>query len=858
MVAEYFMKALVLALVPFILCGLLFAQGPRFQFTHKGSVLHIKFSPTGSKLISYSSGNQDLALWDVSTGNLLWKRPISFIQKADEYYTLQAFAWSPDEKLIATGSANGTVQLWNSSDGAFVWRAEVSKEGVSAITFSPDARTVATTEYSGNGAAATLIDVRSGTSVKILRGNKCGAIGIAFDSSGNELSIGNLNGNVVRWDLATGKSINPADCKGSYAYGGERSYSEDLTLSVRRTTADQIVIEDFSGKVLKPLTLNDSKMRSVINAKANNAVIREYGGYRLYDLASGAEKKLSDCVSGSAFDLSADGRYFAQSCDGFKTSIRVTDLNSDRSWLIDGHPSKINAVVYSPDFSVLAVAGNDGNAYLFDPATRSLKKRLVGNGSRLTTLAFTSDGKRLDTGDENSVLHRWDLSTGSILDEAKVTDDRSDDIDKIETSIDGKNTLVLINSAVFLLDNELRVRGTLQTPDGYSSTSGNVTSTYSSMPINSAAFSFDGGQVITAHPDGTLRFWDVSKIEQVKKVKVADSVKFVASVDRTSVLALAMVGTKARFHLIDSVTGKSIRQSVGIEPSYLEKMSLSPNKRIAAITGNIGDTVICDLDTMMLRTLDYGLSGEDSVAFSRDAKTFFIGGENQNLSLYDAASLKRQWTLLPEFVPSAAEIRLAEEKDLRVAEVVKNKKIRNREATAYVRANRNKVYITLEHYGEMSDPGEKRMIERSELNQSKSKKSSAESNAIWLRLHNDSSLPIEVPTESMYLSDPKCFHQFPNGEKLSGLCRDREIGIWFGVKDRQNKWVPYGFDFGSSVILLPHSSVLFPVPLSVWNKSYSVVFDYSFQNIRASENDRDMDFGSKVEMRVSKSSSRKP
>jgi hypothetical protein len=160
--------------------------------------------------------------------------------------------------------------------------------------------------------------------------------------------------------------------------------------------------------------------------------------------------------------------------------------------------------------------------------------------------------------------------------------------------------------------------------------------------------------------------------------------------------------------------------------------------------------------------------------------------------------------------------------------------------------------VTFEHYGDMSVPAEKRMVEKNELKESKEAKPSAESNAVWLRLHNETTLPIEVPTQSMYMPDPKCFFQFPNGEKLSGLCKDREIDIWFGVKDRLNKWVPYGFDFGSSAILLPHSSVLFPVPLSIWNKGYSVVFSYSFQNVRASENDREMDFGPKVEMRVSK------
>lgn len=850
------MRTLSLALISFLFLGLALGQAPRFQITHKGSILHLKFSPSGSKLISYSSGNQDLALWEVSTGNLLWKRPISFIQKADEYYTLQAFAWSPDEKLIATGSANGTVQLWDAADGSFIWRADAAKGGVSAIVFSPEGRSIAAAGYGDDGVAAILMDVARGTSVKQFLGNKCPAIGIAFDPTGKELSIGNLNGNVARWDLVTGKAVNTADCKGRHAYGGDRSFSEDLTLSVRRTTAEEVVIEDSGGKELKTLKLNDSKMRSVVNAKVNKVAISEYGGFRLLDLASGEEKTISGCVAGNTFDLSSDGRLFAQNCDGFKTSIRVTDLSSDKSWLLDGHPSKINAVVYSPDFSLIAVGGNDGNAYLFDPTTRSLKTSLAGTDSRLTTLAFSSDGNRLITGDADSVLRQWDLSTGSKLGEVKVIDDRSDDVEKIEESPDGENTLVLINSAVYLLGTDMTVRGSLQTPDGYSSTSGNMTSTYSSVPINSAAFSSDGSQVITAHPDGTLRFWETSTIRQVKKIKVADSVQFVAPVDSSSVLAIATSGKQARFQIIDSTTGKRIRQSAAIEPSYLEKMFLSPDKRFAVVTGNIGDTVICDLTTMMLRTLDYGLSGGDSVAFSRDARTFFIGGENQNLSLYDTASLKRQWTLLSEFTPSADEIRLSEEKALRVAEVLKKKQKREREGAAFVSANRNKVYVTFEHYGDMSDPGEKRMMEKSELSESKTKKSAADSNAVWLRLHNNSTLPIEVPTERMYFSDPKCFHMFPDGERLTGLCKDQEIGVWFGVKDRQNKWVPYGFDFGSSVVLLPNSSVLFPVPVGIWNKPYSIVFKYSFQNIRASENHRKMDFGPKVEIRVSRSTLR--
>lgn len=281
-------------------------------------------------------------------------------------------------------------------------------------------------------------------------------------------------------------------------------------------------------------------------------------------------------------------------------------------------------------------------------------------------------------------------------------------------------------------------------------------------------------------------------------------------------------------------------------------MYVSPDKRLGAVTDISGDVIICDLATMLLRKLDNGLSGKDSIAFSSDSKTFFIGGEDQNLSLYDSVSLRRQWTLLPEFVPSSAETLMEEERDRRLIEINKRKETRGKEGAAFAKANRSKVYITFEHYGDASDPGEKRLMERSELNESKQSKRPDEATAVWLRLHNDSTLPIQVPTQSMYLPDTKCFHEFGNGDKLHGLCKDREIAIWFELRDRMNKSVPYGFDFGSSTILLSGSSVVFPVPIKVWNDSYSIVFSYSFQNLRASESDRDMDFGPEVEMLVNK------
>lgn len=108
-------------------------------------------------------------------------------------------------------------------------------------------------------------------------------------------------------------------------------------------------------------------------------------------------------------------------------------------------------------------------------------------------------------------------------------------------------------------------------------------------------------------------------------------------------------------------------------------------------------------------------------------------------------------------------------------------------------------------------------------------KSRDNANAVWLRLHNDSPLPIEIPTQSIYLPNGKCFFEFTGSLKISGLCNNSKISIWHGLKDTDNKWITFGFDFGSSAILLPKTSVLFPVPLEILKNRNQIVFSFTFQ-----------------------------
>jgi hypothetical protein len=184
------------------------------------------------------------------------------------------------------------------------------------------------------------------------------------------------------------------------------------------------------------------------------------------------------------------------------------------------------------------------------------------------------------------------------------------------------------------------------------------------------------------------------------------------------------------------------------------------------------------------------------------------------------------WSLFPI---DQEEMKAQRAEEARRIKYLRDKDEFEKRADRETRSFTKKVYITFDHYGDMTPLGEQRIAELDEPNKSKVKKSAEDSNAIWLRLHNDSPLPISVPTQSMYLPNPKCFYKFPSGKKVLGLCDNREISVWLGLEDKNGKQLPYGFDFGSSVILLPKTSVLFAVPRDWLEDGNAIEFGFAFQ-----------------------------
>jgi hypothetical protein len=528
------------------------AQRQQAAPAHTNDILEVKFSPDATRLISYSAGDGWLILWDVKSGSLLWKTKTEFIQKADEYYALRCFAFSPDQSLIASGSGNGTVQLWDAKTGKFLWRSDAHPDSVTAVEFSPDGASLASAAAPEEGESEIkILRVEDGQTLKKLEGESCPIIAMNFDETGKILGAGDLDGSVSRWQLEPGKRIGPipaSPCRARGPYNWETSFTADLKIAAKRTGEKEVTLRDSQkNAVIKKLEAEDYRIYSGLSADGQKIVISGYGGFTFYDFAKGETRKIDEFSrTGSTIDLSRDGSLFAE-------------------------------------------GGSYGNAVI--------------------KLTETQNGK------------------------SRILDGRGQDI--------------------------------------------------------------------------------------------------------------------------------------------------------------------------------------------------------------------------PAYHPGELESRLTKEKERRQALLREAKMRRDAQAESDLKKYKSLVYITFEHFGDMIDPGEHRILESDEPNKSKVKKSEKDARAVWLRLHNDSSFPIRIPTQSLYLPNPKCFYTYATDKKLFGLCEGREISIWHGLEDKKGKWIPYGFDFGSMAVLLPKTSALFDVPLAILENNNAIRFDFSF--LKEDERNKIETYGEPITLRFRRS-----
>jgi WD40 repeat protein/tRNA A-37 threonylcarbamoyl transferase component Bud32 len=528
---------------------------------HQGDIWALALSPDGTRLLT-SSFNQ-IRLWDFASGEMLKE----FTGHESKIWTL---AFTPDGKRFASAGEDPGIRVWDidsgdqigeistpevstrslaySSDGKYLaaghyvqgkpdlttsavrlWNAETLQPErdltgaswtVSAVAFSPDAKTLAVSCFEQNASIRTW-NVETGEQGRVFEGH-AGSEYAVYTPDGRflvscayeETEREQLSDRSIRvWDVNTGEEVcrfvgheaGPLCVAVSPDGKSVLSSGKDATVRLWR----------LPESVTNPPIVNHSRVLNTYGSPANRvafspdgmsvASTSSQGSVKIHDVSSGLQlaemSGHSGRVNGLAF--SADGERLLTAA--WDKTIRIWDVTSGKELKrYEGHAGLIGNAVWSPDETRIASCTHEGNAgaiWIWDADTGEVLQKLDNIHFQPFMVAFSPDGTQLLSGAHDGLARLWDVSTGK---EVRKFSRHADWVISVAFSEDGKTAITASkDQSIRLWD--VATGAELKKLTGHEST------------VENAVMSKDDRRILSGSSDGTLRLWDANSGAELQR-----------------------------------------------------------------------------------------------------------------------------------------------------------------------------------------------------------------------------------------------------------------------------------------------------------------------------------------------------
>ena len=158
----------------------------------------VAYLPDGQTLaIHISDDDPKIHLVNANTGGI--RRIFPLVGDS-----LNQLVFSPDERWLAGGSSNTTVRLWDAGSWQFQRTLSGHTDGIVALAFSPDSRTLVSASSGYEDRRVHLWNLDTGEVRRTLSGQGGNIRSLAFSPDGTRLAVGSWN-EIRLWNPANGQ-----------------------------------------------------------------------------------------------------------------------------------------------------------------------------------------------------------------------------------------------------------------------------------------------------------------------------------------------------------------------------------------------------------------------------------------------------------------------------------------------------------------------------------------------------------------------------------------------------------------------------------------------------------------------------